>query len=123
MPQANLPSADDAFDTLYSRAYARGVLEVMASRGYPARTEKQAADLLDIAARVRAAAPAEKEAGDLYAEAAGDLARLTGGAPARGKEAADREAGFARAAQALAADPAVYNAVLAIKADEADSAG
>jgi hypothetical protein len=110
MSQPALPDAATARRVLTEGVYGRAVLQAMQARGYPAATEKEAYDLLDLAGRVKAMAPPVKTAGDVY-EAA--LAALDGRRPS----AAADDTRLQKAAAALAADPAVYASVLALRAE------
>lgn len=119
-----LPDTDTAYRRVMDDAYAGAVLQTLAARGYPARHEKQASELLGLAARVVAMTPAlEKAAGvaDPYGEAADaldNLAAQSGLWPT--KQAAEADNALRAAADRLAQDPDLYNAVLALKAAEAD---
>lgn len=117
MSQNALPSADAGLDTLFARVYAPAVLDFMASRGYPARTEKAARDLLEVVGKVKEHAPAarEKSAGDLYGAAVEALDRFSGAPTKRASDA------LAEAAEAVSRSPEIYNAVLAVKAAELDA--
>lgn len=118
-----LPTPADAFNLLSTQVHQTAFFGKMASQyGIEPQTEKEAQDLFEMAGNLRAAgvnvsAPAAMaEPSSPIEKAAQQLATELGQNPA---EAANEQAIKSACAQ-LAQDPSFYNAVLSLKADEAE---
>lgn len=126
--QPSLPNPQEAFNHLYNTVHAPAFFNKLASFGYQPRTEKEAAELLELAGKLRMVeqdpqVKAASAANSPYAEANQALDRalsaygLDGSIKQAGAQ--EREIGLRRVASQLAADPAVFNSVLSLKAAEA----
>jgi hypothetical protein len=124
-----LPEPQQAFDTLFQNVHANVFFTKLAQFGYQPVNEKEASDLLELAGKLRAAEQAAqiKQASSPdspIAAANRDLDRVLAqqGLDAGVKQASAQEHNVAisQAAAQLSADPAIYNAVLSIKAAEAE---
>lgn len=127
---AELPSPEDAYAHLFDQVHAQVFFTKVAQAGYAPRTEKEAADLLELAGKLRLVQedPAVKQASDAsspYAVASSALDRLLGqnGMDGSTKQAAaqEQEVALNQAVGMLAQDPNIYNSVLSLKAAEAQS--
>ena len=128
--QPLLPDPQAAYDHLFQGVHSRVFFGKLAAAGYDDNSPQQAEYLLKLAGQLRLVQEEQqvKAAGaadDPYAAA---LSHLEGAAAAAGfggvKTASAREQEYAikQAAADLMADPDMYNAVLALKAHEADAA-
>lgn len=120
--QAALPSAADAYQTLFDNVHAQVFFGKLASYGIQPTTEKEAADLLEIAAQLRNVDNPVKQASaqSRFGDAVSALGSVVSSTPYGQKQAAIAEdQAIKQAAATLAQDPTVYNAVLVLKAHEA----
>lgn len=120
--QAVLPSADAAYGTLFDNVHAEVFFGKLASYGIQPGTEKEAADLLQIAAQLRNVDNPVKQASaqSRFGDAAQALGSVVSATPYGQKQAAiAQDHAIKQAAAQLAQDPSLYNAVLALKAHEA----
>lgn len=117
-----LPTPEDAFTLLSTQVHQQAFFGKLASYGIEPQTEKEANDLFEMAGNLRAAgvnvsAPAvAAEPTSPIEKAAQQLAGEMGQNPAQ--DAHDQA--LKSACAQLAQDPNVYNAVLSLKADEAE---
>lgn len=119
MANAEMPTIEEAQLAVFDNVYKQLFFQKMASAGFAPQTEDQAAQLLDIAAELRHVAVAEqyKQAGDARDFLGGALHSLqayTGTAPV------EKTASYREVARNLASHPDYFNAMLALKADEAN---
>jgi hypothetical protein len=121
--QQALPSSDAAYQHLFDNVHAQVFFGKLASRGYTPQNEKQAQDLLTLAGRLRAVVTEKAAADNPFASAVTALDAYLGetGMDGQLKVAKAQEAAqsIKEAAAQLANDPAIYNSVLALKAQEA----
>jgi len=122
MSTPTLPTPDEAFALLSAQVHQQAFFGKLAQAGISPQTEKEASDLLQMAGNLRAAgydaaqpAPASQTDSPIT-KAAEKLATQLGQDPA----AANRDHAIKSACAQLAQDPNVYNAVLSLKADEAE---
>lgn len=112
--QTQLPDSNEAFNVVFD-IHQRAFFGKLASLGIEPENEKQAANLLDMAAKLRGVPmqlDKEAEQEDPYEQANSALeTTLYGRTQVAAKTAASQ----------LAQDPAVYNAVLALKGAEASA--
>ena len=116
-----LPELETAYNNLFEGVHANVFFGKLASHGIAPQNEKEAADLLELAGRLRGVDNEEKEAGDSrFANPVGALNEVLGETP-QGKQAQAQEEApaYKQAAAALAQEPVFYNSVLALKANEA----
>ena len=116
-----LPELETAYNNLFEGVHANVFFGKLANHGIDPQNEKEAADLLELAGRLRGVDNEEKEAGDsLCAIPVGALNEVLGETP-QGKQAQAQEEAqaYKQAAAALAQEPVFYNSVLALKANEA----
>ena len=116
-----LPELETAYNNLFEGVHANVFFGKLANHGIEPQNEKEAADLLELAGRLRGVDNEEKEAGDSrFANPVGALSDVLGETP-QGKQAPAQEEAqaYKQAAAALAQEPVFYNSVLALKANEA----
>ena len=116
-----LPELETAYNNLFEGVHANVFFGKLANHGIEPQNEKEAADLLELAGRLRGVDNEEKEAGDSrFANPVGALNEVLGETP-QGKQAQAQEEAqaYKQAAAALAQEPVFYNSVLALKANEA----
>ena len=116
-----LPELETAYNNLFEGVHANVFFGKLANHGIEPQNEKEAADLLELAGRLRGVDNEEKEAGDSrFANPVGALSEVLGETP-QGKQAQAQEEAqaYKQAAAALAQEPVFYNSVLALKANEA----
>ena len=114
--QAGLPNLDAAVDTLTTNLRGQVFFGTLAQYGFVPQNEKEANDLWATAERLRPIAAAEKTAADSrFAAPLAALDNVQQSAP---------EAGLAikQAAFNVIQDPAIYDAILAIKQHELETA-
>lgn len=121
--QGQLPDVESAFDHLFTNVHQQAFFNKLASHGIEPQTHKEAQDLLQLAAKLRIADEQgtlkQAEADSPYAAALADLdAQLN--KSAGHSRTSEQNAAIKQAAAQLAQDPDIFNAVLAIKAAEAD---
>lgn len=120
--QAALPNAADAYTTLFDNVHAQVFFGKLASYGIQPTTEKEAADLLQIAAQLRTVDNPVKQASDhsRFGGAASALGSVVSSTPYGQQQAAIAEnQAVKQAAATLAQDPSLYSAVLSLKLQEA----
>jgi hypothetical protein len=120
--QATLPDPSAAYNTLFDNVHAQVFFGKLASYGIQPTTEKEAGDLLEIAAQLRNVDNPVKQAStrSRFGDAASALNSVVSSTPYGQKQAAVAEDhAIKQAAATLAQDPAVYNAVLALRVQEA----
>lgn len=120
-----LPTAEDAYAMLFRDVHEQVFFRKCAAAGFVPRTEAEAVTMLNIAGKLRAVS----ENSQVKAAGAQDnaLVQMDAGldrwlADNGFGPSVPEDVGFRKAAAELAADPAVYNAVLALKAEEANNA-
>lgn len=116
-----LPTPEQAYSHLFDEVHARAFFGKLAAHGRPVTTDKQAADYLELAGKLRMlhqdpAVKAAAEADGPLAEASAALDQFMA---QNGFRPSGRDVATKQAAVQLAADPAVYASVLALKAAEA----
>lgn len=120
--QNQLPDPDAAMDAIVENIQLPAFFNKLAQCGYAPRNQKEAADLLELAGKLQYAAEQQghsKQAGDddsMFDEASRDLDALFKQA---GVEAPQHDVAARQAAYDLAQDAGIYNAVLSVKAAEA----
>lgn len=118
-----LPNPDDAYSHLFQNIHAQVFLGKLASEyGIQPATEKEATDLFEIAAQLRGHDNPVKQAADQsrFGDAASALNSVLQSTPeGQQKLAYTQDYAVKQAAAALMQDPAVYNSVLSLKAEEA----
>jgi hypothetical protein len=120
--QATLPDANAAYGTLFDNVHAQVFFGKLASYGIQPGTEKEAADLLEIAAQLRGVDNPVKQASEQsrFGNAVQALGSVVSSTPYGQKQAAiAQDNAIKQAAATLAQDPNLYNSVLALKAYEA----
>jgi hypothetical protein len=121
--QNEFPNPVDAYNHLFSNIHARVFLNKLASEyGIHANSEKEATDLFAIAGRLREHENPVKQAADQsrFGDAAAALNSVIESTPAGQQQLAyTQDFAIKQAAAELMQDPAVYNSVLALKAEEA----
>ena len=125
---ASLPGTKEAYDTLFQGIHERVFFAKCAAAGFAPRTRDEANWMLDTAFKLRQVSEAKqvKEAASqdnpfFKMNAALDKLMAEHGLDQYQKQAAfeAQEVGFRKAAAELANDPTFYNAVLSLKAAEA----
>ena len=118
--QASLPEPADAYNNLFEGVHANVFFGKLANHGFQPQSEKEAADLLQLAGRLRHVEDNEKAANANYSRFGGAVGALDNavGSGAQTAELAESQAIKAAASQ-LAEDPTIYNSVLSLKAAEA----
>ena len=116
-----LPELETAYNNLFEGVHANVFFGKLANHGIDPQNEKEAADLLELAGRLRGVDNEEKEAGDSrFANPVGALNSVLSETPQGRQAQAQEEAqAYKQAAAALAQEPVFYNSVLALKANEA----
>jgi hypothetical protein len=123
MPTA-LPEPQAAYQTLFDEIHQRVFFQKMAAHGYDPSSPEQANQMLIDAGKLRNVEQSDHykqaaAANDPYAQASAHLDRVLGVNPHQ-KQAQEAEITMRKAASALARDPRFYNAVLSLKAHEAN---
>jgi len=117
----SLPSPEQATDILFGQIYRPAFLGRLESRGYSPRNEKEASDMLELAAKLQIAKEHEAEkvaadTGNFYAEANNALGYVLGVQvmPEQVKEAAaqDQMQSLNKIAADVMQDPDIFNSVL-----------
>ena len=120
--QAQLPDPVEAYNHLFDGVHAEVFLGKLASFNIQPTTEKETADLFNLAGRLRHVDGPEKQAAtqSRFGGAVTALDSILGQTPEgqQQKQAASGQA-IKLAAAELMRDPNVYNSVLALKANEA----
>tara|TARA_Y100000310_G_scaffold247207_1_gene252752 strand:+ start:1087 stop:1506 length:420 start_codon:yes stop_codon:yes gene_type:complete len=124
--QATLPEPADAYNNLFEGVHANVFFGKLANHGFQPQSEKEAADLLQLAGRLRHVDETEKAANANRSRFAGPTNALDNvmegaGLGNAGAAQASNEEGQAikSAAAQLAREPVFYNSVLSLKAHEA----
>lgn len=123
---AGLPDLQTAYDTLFQGVHGRVFFQSLAGRGIVPQSEKQASAMLEIAGKLRAYRESEgvkeaEQAADPFARANAALDNVLAGSGFTSRaKAAEAASARASAAAQLSADPGIYNAVLSMKAAEAE---
>tara|TARA_R110002020_G_scaffold16515_8_gene58279 strand:- start:5882 stop:6301 length:420 start_codon:yes stop_codon:yes gene_type:complete len=124
--QATLPDPADAYNNLFEGVHANVFFGKLANHGFQPQSEKEAADLLQLAGRLRHVDETEKVASADQSRFEGPVDALDGILTGAGignvkaAQAHDEEAQAIKAAAAqLAEEPLFYNSVLSLKAHEA----
>lgn len=120
---ATLPSPQDAYNHIFDNVHARVFFSKLASEGHEPQNEKEAQDLLQLAGRLRHIDVQTQEKKASASKFSGALSALDKvlGQDSRYKQASQQEEALAikQAADMLANDDSIYNAVLSLKANEA----
>lgn len=120
MTTATLPNTDEAYGTLFENVHSQVFFGKLAQLGYTPTTDREAQDLLQIAANLRDVAGPEKAAASRFNGASQALSAVTPTSPAVVQQRKQlQDAAVKQAAAQLAQNPEIYNAVLALKAAEA----
>lgn len=116
-----LPEVGEAYNNLFEGVHANVFFGKLANHGIQPQNEKEAADLLELAGKLRGVDDNQKEAGDSrFANPVGALNEVLSETPqGQQVQAQEEEATYKSAAAQLAQDPVFYNSVLALKANEA----
>lgn len=123
--QPPLPHPQDAFQLLTDEVGSRAFFSKLASRGHVPRTEAEVSGLLELGGKLDLAAPYLDKAADanspyLAACAEADRALAQFGVPVLPQQkSAAADLAIGREAAALAANPAIYNAVVSLKSAQA----
>ena len=124
--QASLPEPADAYNNLFEGVHANVFFGKLANQGFQPQSEKEAADLLQLAGRLRhvdeteKAASAEQRRFEGPTQALDGILNGTGLGEVKAAQAYDEETQAIKAAAAqLAEEPLFYNSVLSLKAHEA----
>jgi len=117
-----LPTQDQAIQTLLGDVSHRVMFETLSARGYPITSQKQAETILEISDMLEASPVVKQaeEANDPFLLARNDLAQYLGQSPV--KQAEEYELGCQRAASYFFQQPAIRDAVLSLKAAQAQQA-
>lgn len=117
-----LPEPAAAHDHLYDRVHSQVFFGRLASRGYPVHNEKQAMELLQLAAIARQNGAQEKQAAE--SPYSGVLSAVQQVMADRGMQTprVDETLAIKQAAAELAEDPDIYNSMLSLMAYEAQQA-
>lgn len=119
---ASLPNPQDAYNQLYQDVHAQVFMGKLASYGIQPTTEKEAADLFAIAGQLRHIDGPEKQAAaqSRFGGASDALGTIMNQTPAgQQQSAASHQQAIKSAAAQLSQDPSIFNAVLSLKAAEA----
>lgn len=108
-----LPSQEDAFNQLFNEVHVPVFFNKLASFGIQATTEKEAEDLLLLAAQLRDV-PLQKEASSRFSDATAALAQVTGG----GFNKVATEQSIKKASVELSRRSDIYASVLSLKLAE-----
>lgn len=116
-----LPEVGEAYNNLFEGVHANVFFGKLANHGIQPQNEKEAADLLELAGKLRGVDDNQKEAGDSrFANPVGALDEVLSETPqGQQAQAQEEEATYKSAAAQLAQEPVFYNSVLALKANEA----
>jgi hypothetical protein len=117
-----LPDPAQAYQQLYDGVHARVFLSKLASYGIQPTTDKEAADLFELAGQLRHLDSPVKQAAEQsrFGGAVSALNSVLGSTPAGlQQQAMIQNQAIKQAAAELAQDPGFYNAVLSLKAHEA----
>jgi hypothetical protein len=124
--QATLPQPADAYNHLFEGVHANVFFGKLANHGFQPQSEKEAADLLELAGRLRhvdeteKAASAEHSRFGVATDALNGIMSDAGLGNTKVAQAHNEESqAIKAAAYQLANDPAIYNSVLSLKAHEA----
>lgn len=124
---ATLPDATTAYNTLFEGVHSRVFFQKCAAAGFHPRSTEEAAWMLETAGKLRminehaAVKQAAARENPYYQMASGlDAVMVQYGLTPPAQPRVEVEAGFKQAADALAADPTFYNAVLSLKAAEGE---
>ena len=124
--QATLPQPADAYNHLFEGVHANVFFGKLANHGFQPQSEKEAADLLQLAGRLRHVDDTEKAASADHSRFENPLGALDGVLEGtslgnvKAAQAYNEESQAIKAAAAqLAAEPLFYNSVLSLKAHEA----
>jgi|TARA_R110000824_G_scaffold29652_7_gene98491 hypothetical protein len=124
--QAALPNPEDAYNNLFEGVHANVFFGKLANHGFQPQSEKEAADLLQLAGRLRHVDETEKAASADQSRFEGASQALDGilsGAGLGNVKAAqahnEEDQAIKAAAAQLAEEPLFYNSVLSLKAHEA----
>jgi hypothetical protein len=123
---AQLPDPVAAYNHLYDNVHAQVFFGRLASHGYVPQNEKQAVDLLTLAGKLRVVADNEKTAQaadspyDYAVQALDGVLGQTGfNGQFKTAQANEEDLAIKEAAAELSQDPAIFNSILALKAQEA----
>jgi hypothetical protein len=125
--EAVLPDVQTAYNTLFDGVHQQVFFNKLASYGFVPQNEKEAAEMLELAGKLRyVEGEEEKAAADesRVSQANVALDNVLGIPREQGEKRAaaeDESAAISQAAAQLAEEPAFYNSVLALKAAEAAS--
>ncbi len=127
--QAALPDPQTAYQNVFDGVAQRVFFHKLAQLGYAPQSQKQAADLLSLAGKLRlveeeAAVKQAQDAYDPFAAANASLDQVLAQAGYGSVKAAaeqDELMSMKQAAAVVMQDPLIYNSVLALKAHEADT--
>lgn len=108
-----LPSTEDAFNQLFSEVHMPVFFNKLASLGIQATTEKEAEDLLMLAAQLREV-PLQKEASSRFSDATAALNQVLGG----NFNKVAQEQSIKQASAAFSQRPDIYASVLRVKLAE-----
>tara|TARA_R100000005_G_C4863577_1_gene123674 strand:- start:175 stop:573 length:399 start_codon:yes stop_codon:yes gene_type:complete len=116
-----LPDVGEAYNNLFEGVHANIFFGKLAQAGIQPQNEKEAADLIELAEKLRGVNDNEKQAGDSrFSGPVNALGAVIGETPQGQQAQAIEEAQSIKAAAAeLAKEPVFYNSVLALKAHEA----
>lgn len=116
-----LPEVGEAYNNLFEGVHANIFFGKLAQAGILPQNEKEAADLLELAGKLRGVNDYEKQAGDSrFSEPVNALGAVIGDSPQGQQAQAYEEAQAIKVAAAeLAKEPVFFNSVLALKAHEA----
>lgn len=120
--QVTLPNPEDAYKQLFENVHSQVFFGKLASYGIQPTTEKETQDLFELAGRLRHVDGPEKRAStqSRFGGAVTALDSVLGNTPeGRQRTVANSKQAVKQAAAELMQDPSVYNAVLALKAQEA----
>lgn len=107
-----LPSFQDAYNTVFNSAHQNVFFSRLQAQGIVPQNEKEAQDLMMLAANLRDAVAQEKQASSRFSTPLNVLTHVNAGPQ-------DNTLLFKQAAAQLASDPNIYNSVLALAAHEA----
>jgi len=122
---ASLPDVQTAYNTLFDGVHQQVFFNKLASYGFVPQNEKEAAEMLELAGKLRyVEGEEEKVAADSSRVSQANVALDNVLGIPRGQDeklaaAEDEYAAINQAAAQLAEEPAFYNSVLALKAAEA----
>jgi hypothetical protein len=124
--QATLPEPAEAYNNLFEGVHANVFFGKLANQGFQPQSEKEAADLLQLAGRLRHVDDTEKAASASHSRFEGPTDALdsvmegAGLGSIKAAQAYTEEDQAVKAAAAqLAQEPIYYNSVLSLKAHEA----